>query len=65
MKLGELFTRTGVVTRPCAHCGRPVVDTDRGPTHFEADDNGAKTAWQECYTEDKRGRRKYSGEVAA
>ncbi len=65
MKLGDLFTRDIVGTRPCRHCGAPVVDCDGLTTHFEVSENGAKTAWLECYTVDARGRRKYTGEVAA
>lgn len=42
MKLGDLFTRTNIQTRPCANCGAPAVDVDGGPTHFEADPNAAR-----------------------
>ncbi|MFA5608504.1 MAG: hypothetical protein WDA07_15265 [Leucobacter sp.] len=65
MKLGDLFTRAGIESRPCRYCGAPVVDCDGLTTHFEVSENGAKTAWLECYTIGPRGRRKYSGEVAA
>ena len=35
MKLGDLFTRDSVGTRPCRRCGAPVVDCDGLTTHFE------------------------------
>lgn len=69
MKLGELFTTSEAIeTRPCVHCGEPVVEIDGGPIHFEVDaETGGKTAWMLC-TELVGGRRKRSGtsaEVAA
>jgi hypothetical protein len=63
MKVGDLFTRTDIETRPCVHCGTPTVDCDGRAMHFEVAENGAKTAWLECYTV-VRGRRKYSGATA-
>lgn len=64
MKLGELFTRTDIQTSECRHCSVPAVVVASGPTHFVADPNGAKTAWDECYTETPAGRRKYLGTTA-
>jgi hypothetical protein len=63
-QIGDLFTRTGFQTRPCKHCGDPVVDVDGGPVHFEVSENGAKTAWPYCWVT-VRGLRKRSTQVAA
>ncbi|WVX89689.1 hypothetical protein SEA_FEYRE_70 [Mycobacterium phage Feyre] len=50
MKIGELFTRTDFETKPCEHCGDPIVDCEGRLMHFVAADNGARTAWEECRT---------------
>ncbi|AEL19716.1 hypothetical protein SEA_ALLEYCAT_69 [Mycobacterium phage AlleyCat] len=64
MKIGDLFTRTDIVTTPCEHCGDPIVDCDGRLTHFVIADNGAKTAWGECQTI-VRGHHKPAGDQAA
>ncbi|SUA31593.1 Uncharacterised protein [Mycolicibacterium fortuitum] len=63
LKVGDLFTHTDIKTRPCTHCGAPAAALDDRTMHFEAADNGAKTAWAQCYTL-LRGRRKKTGTVA-
>ncbi|MEN4460991.1 hypothetical protein ABFV47_07445 [Mycolicibacterium fortuitum] len=62
-KVGDLFTHTDIETRPCIHCGAPAVQLDDRTMHFEAADNGAKTAWPQCYTV-VRGRQRHSGTTA-
>lgn len=53
MNVGDLFTRTAIPTRPCEHCGDPVVDCIGGRMHFEVASTGARTAWNECRTGDQ------------
>ncbi|UVT31504.1 hypothetical protein SEA_MASK_73 [Mycobacterium phage Mask] len=68
MQVGEVFTRSDIETQPCVHCGAPAVALDDPRAmHFEVADNGARTAWPECFTvvRGRRGdRRKYLGTTA-
>ncbi|AHZ95629.1 hypothetical protein SEA_THYATIRA_70 [Mycobacterium phage Thyatira] len=50
MQICELFTRADFETKPCKHCGDPIVECDDRMMHFVAAGNGARTAWEECRT---------------
>lgn len=63
MKIGQLFTAESVDTLPCAHCGAPAVEIDKGTVHFEVAETGAKTSWDDCFIV-VRGRRKLTRTVA-
>ncbi|AJK27398.1 hypothetical protein PBI_KRATIO_69 [Mycobacterium phage Kratio] len=64
MKIGDLFTRTEIATKPCQHCGDPIVDCDGRMVHFKIAANGARTAWEHCVTT-VRGTQKPAGDQAA